>query len=96
MKSKTYADMSAARRYGESTKRKLNRKLYNEDMECAFICGFIDALGMLEARHKEDPYLTGDEAIGDAQIESVKFFNYYKNKFAYKSEGTVTVEKVML
>ena len=76
-------------RFPQGDKRKINKKLYDGDIESSYCSG---ALGLIEELHRENkknPYATVEELFGDLQIIHVELFNKYAKKHGMKRTSLV-------
>lgn len=74
--SKTFLDM----RFGQADKKKLNKKVFRDDLSTLFMAGSSTVLATLIKEHRRKPYSDVEELIGDMQELAVETMNdFYKN-----------------
>lgn len=76
--SKTFLEM----RYGQAEKKKLNRKLYQDDLVTCYMAGASSVLAKIIKEHRANPYKEVDELIGEMQEVAVSTMNDFYKKYS--------------
>lgn len=79
-------------RYGIAPRIKMNKKLFQGDIESAWIAGYLSALEEIRIKHNEEHYRDVDEILGDTHIMSKKVFNKFNTKLAGGKLRPVQIE----
>lgn len=83
-------------RFSTSNKRKFGRKLYQEDMESAWIAGFLSFANEINNKNNSEKYNDADEVIGDIQTMAVETFNNFNIKLGGGKLKPVEVEDFLV
>jgi hypothetical protein len=89
---KRFAKDLTRERFLEAPKKKFNRRLYEEDLEGAWIAGFTTLCEMILKRHKEEPYDDVDIFLGDIHLLVTENFNYFSQKLAIGAQQHVRIK----
>lgn len=91
-KSRNFAFTLTKERFSMAEKKKFGKKLFFVDVESSWIAGFLNAYDDVFKSHKENPYATVEELLGDMHTWSKDYFNYYNIKHARGKLRRIEVE----
>ena len=83
------------RNYPQCDIKKMNKKYYQDDMNCAYLGGFLTACEEVFKRNKAGNYIHKDDVIADLHLMYKEHYDFFRLHYGFKTSENRTLDKII-